>query len=695
MGEMRQIPAAGEPFRLAGPPRPEPRVLAAEWALWGKEARETGYHVLRCSRGALGEKDLTKAVTRYSPGELDGLPQYTVSWIPGANKEPEYLVLGVHEAAPSNPRRGDDRSRRDAVGREIVFVRLFCLRYADLAAQALRYQDQALGYQDLIRGVRDIQFPVGATEPARVTLPPTLTPVIGRGPGRGQAEEVAVMLLTGRQVCVLGAGDVPVAERLQFIDTVMAMLPYGLRATMSAATQASSTSQELKLRLFFASTPRAKGRLANGRAGTGDFLVEWGKQDEADTGDRVAELYRLWLKDAKSGAPALLARHVVPVRFAVPDLRRLLGNLPGDKSVQETLDDLASDLRARDLDVTAVSDAAKRLRRYLAGEDKPDDPVLQHECRDRICRLGLLAGADRLPDKLRDQLYDQLLRVAFGPALTYAGFCDIEQSVGAGLPASLRSALARFRASDWLAYLLAGGSQPGPGGARPPVDEMPAPVGEPLDDVMAASAAGALQPGHGAAVLDWALRELRQRGDQPGGLLAARGYLAPAYEYVYRGDLGAQVAELRRVLDLAFDGQLSRPEIDQVLGRPDFPPTVALGQAVASMTGRRNLGYVQARVSEAFLRRQGIPEWVLDPRQRHGRAGPLRRRLVRSGRGRAAAPPGAPGQPRPGPPVPAAGPRNHPLSGDGPWEHSRLLAFLLVVALAAFALAYLFLLRHT
>ncbi len=184
-----------------------------------------------------------------------------------------------------------------------MFVRLFCLRYAELAEHVLTYQDQALGYRDLIKAVSGIQLPAGRTELVQVTLPEEPSPIIRRGTFRKQAEQVATMLLTGRQICVLGADDIKLAERLQFVDTVMAVLPYGLRATMSAATSASSTSQDLKLRLFFASVPRAGGRLASGRSRGEDSRVKWGKLDEIDIADQAANLYRQWLNDVKGQAP--------------------------------------------------------------------------------------------------------------------------------------------------------------------------------------------------------------------------------------------------------------------------------------------------------------------------------------------------------------------------------------------------------
>ena len=157
MSDGDRVPAAGEPTRAwpdavsgAGmalddaihhgdglPQDTDPEanrqlVIAAQWALWGKEAHETGAHVLRCSTGPLRTKDFAEIITRYTPGDLDVLPQYTISWIPDANREPEYVALGIHEFASTDPARSDGRSHRDAAGRAIVFVRLFCVRYAGL-----------------------------------------------------------------------------------------------------------------------------------------------------------------------------------------------------------------------------------------------------------------------------------------------------------------------------------------------------------------------------------------------------------------------------------------------------------------------------------------------------------------------------------------------------------------------------------
>ena len=123
MNDRDMVPATGDPagtLRQAPPTRSdivptvalpqepvegiaEPHAIAAEWALWGKEAHETGAHVLRCSNGALRAKDFAEIITRYAPGDLAVLPQYTVSWIPAADRQPEYVVIGIYELGRRSP----------------------------------------------------------------------------------------------------------------------------------------------------------------------------------------------------------------------------------------------------------------------------------------------------------------------------------------------------------------------------------------------------------------------------------------------------------------------------------------------------------------------------------------------------------------------------------------------------------------
>ena len=255
------------------------------------------------------------------------------------------------------------------------------------------------------------------------------------------AEQVAVLLLARSPVCVLGADDVPVTERLRFIDTVMAMLPYGLRATMSAATWAGSTSQHLKLRLFFTGAPRAGAQPADGRPGTGDRLVQWAHPEAIHATGEAALLYQE-LAEGRAGTGPSTARRGRPARSAsmLRTSAEWSATLPKDKGIPETLDDLGQSLlnggQGRD------QDAVKRLRRYLARGGTPAD-LTGYQRRVRADRL--LADDDRLSPELKGELYGVLLPVAFGIPLTYVGYCAVEECAGVPLHTSLRTALAGRR----------------------------------------------------------------------------------------------------------------------------------------------------------------------------------------------------------------------------------------------------------
>lgn len=601
---------------------PEARAIAAEWALWGKEAHETGAHVLRCSNGALRAKDFAEIITRYAPGDLAVLPQYTMSWIPGADRQPEYVVIGIHELALADPRRPDGPHRRDAAGRAIAFVRLFCVRYSDAA-------ELTASYQDIVGAAEQIQLPGASANPVTLTLPPEPTPVYSRGIPRKLAERVAALLLTNHPVCVLGADDVPAKDRLRFIDTVMALLPYGLRATMSGSTWVDSTAQDLKLRLFFASAPRAANRLADGRPTTRDRLVDWANTMDVPVTADAAAFYLDWLKDVKGEATDLLAEQSAAIRFNPADLLRMVGDLPRDMGIPETLDELGESLLKADK--IAIKSAIKRLRRYLASGQPPAE-LTDYQ---RLVRAGqLFANDGRLSPQLKGELYGVLLPLAFGTPLTYRGYCAVEDCAGVPLHASLRTALTRARVDDLLAWILVRETRPG---ARVDkwLDELGRhriPATAPLEALMNAVAAKQLRSAHGPIVLDFALRYLMKfSGRRPDGVLASHGYLASACQYIFHDTQEAQVSHLQWVLDIAFGAPLSRQAIDAVCA---WPLTSALYKAVVGMTDRRDRTYLEEHVTAAARRSQGLPDRPVLVRQREQwkLRWPLGRRL-RGGRG--------------------------------------------------------------
>lgn len=107
--------------------------VEAEWALWGKEARDSEYRLLRCSAGALSRQDFGDLIYRYSPGTLDSrnLPQVTASSVP-AGIGPGGVAVAIHETAAADP---VNRSAHDRGGRPIVYTRYFCVSYSGLAAR--------------------------------------------------------------------------------------------------------------------------------------------------------------------------------------------------------------------------------------------------------------------------------------------------------------------------------------------------------------------------------------------------------------------------------------------------------------------------------------------------------------------------------------------------------------------------------
>lgn len=117
--------------------------LQAEWALWGKQATDREYRLLRCSSGMLRPRDFIAQIDRYSPGTLGfrSVPQVSVGWFrnPAAGT-PHHVGLAIHETVDDAPRGGRGLARFDAAGRDITYVRYFCVPYKDLAAHVIDYQ---------------------------------------------------------------------------------------------------------------------------------------------------------------------------------------------------------------------------------------------------------------------------------------------------------------------------------------------------------------------------------------------------------------------------------------------------------------------------------------------------------------------------------------------------------------------------
>jgi hypothetical protein len=578
--------------------------LEAEWALWGQAAPQAARSVLEHGGGAFTEQDFASIIARYMTGSPDRLPQYTVGWVPGEDGAPAFVVVVIHEqAAPASAQQGG-RSRYEGLASEVV--RLFCMRYADLAEHGVSYAEliDAVQQQDLPPRAAAFSGPAGpvAPVPSATTGPVTIRfPALPHlyplpHPVADFADElatrVAALLLIPAQVCILGAYDVSAADRLAFIDAVMSLLPYGLRASMSASTWASPTAQDIKLRLFFANAQRDDDKTRH---------VWWVQPDPAEFPDpdgEAARLYFDWLRLAGPATRSLLAGHTAPVRFKDEDIRKMVAALPRDLTAADILEDLAASLS--DGDPGSARAELQRLEGHLDGPLSPADRAAYHR---QITDLALLNDHQGLPDSTKTRLYRVLLGLAFPLPLSYESYCAIEDASGGPPHKTLRLAMLRFNFATFLPWLLT---------AKAEADLTDEALAKRLakQDVRATVPVKALQrdiahirPPHRAAMYDFAVLYLRTQAKEARTELVKRGYLADTLEIVFPADRSAQKIRLEDTLRFIYGDRLDRGTIRELFHDQELRPTEAFEAAVTSLASSQNAAqFVAAQAAYARLR---------------------------------------------------------------------------------------------
>ena len=574
-----------------------PLTLLAEWALWGKDERNTGYHVMRCSKGDLAATDFSEIITRYGSGVKPSLPQFTACWIPGPHRGPEYLAVGIHEVIEPGSASSGGRSR-NVGGRVVEYVRLFCFRYADVA-------EFEATYTQLVKAVADIPLVegTGRADLIPVELPPGLEPVVPSDAERQLAEDVALALLTGSPVCVLDADGVAAEQRLAFIDLVLSLLPFGLRASLSASTWASTTLRDLKLRLYFSNAPHEdRGRTSH---------VSWGRPGyvRIPEGQTAARLYQEWLREAGPGAIGELTHATAPIRFTEADELQMLTSLPNDKTIAETLEELSDKLRA--VDQPAVSAIVKRLKRYLAS---PQGPADRAACRPLILKkYRLFRDHAKIHGNVKASVYRTLLSLGFEKPLSYAAYCEIEDSVSGELGWPLRKVLLETR-TNVLPYVLAALAEPGVGYVQ-------------LRDTLASQnmrAVGvldilgreidAVRPRHRVALIDFTLRYLTGSADlddqwrtaeDPRTALFSRGYLTDLINRALPKDQAGQRSRLAAILSYVYGRRLGPRQIRHIFEAPQLYPSPALEATVKGLALPWHRPLVERQAAAARMRHAG------------------------------------------------------------------------------------------
>jgi hypothetical protein len=253
------------------------------WALWSKKAGTSNdYSVLGCTPELFSKGDFGKIITRFAGGTPDSraagadrLPWVTVSWV-GVDAG---LRLGIAIT--------DNSGQVDAVGRPITQTSYFCLPYLDVARERL-------SYTSLYKAAS--QAPLAPQDGYLITLsvPDEPSDEAARRVTKDFDERIAgsaaALLLRG-PVTVTQADGSTLEQRLAFIDAAASLLPFGLRAKLTAGTWSDSGTRH-RLRLAFAGRPREDGA-----------SVAWRQAGEV-TGDDIARDYYDQLRQVRSGTAA-------------------------------------------------------------------------------------------------------------------------------------------------------------------------------------------------------------------------------------------------------------------------------------------------------------------------------------------------------------------------------------------------------
>ena len=285
--------------------------LQAGWALWGKQpGGRQDYSVLGCSPGPFSRTEFEAIITRFAVGSPDvtvtgaaALPWVTVSWV-GVNDDPH---LGISVT--------DHTGQVDGFGRPTTQRTYFCFPYAQLARTPVSYCDlyDAIARRAPALSAVDgpmIELTVAALSSDR------LADAVRRA-GEQTVTATAALLLSG-PVNVVQAEGTSLRDRLEFIDAVASLLPYGYRVRFSGSTW-SDTGTKHRVRLVFAA-----------RARDDTAVVPWQRAVHIPAAHRLSLLYCDRLRQLAQdpalyrGAPGLsavigqLAADVAPRTFDQP-----------------------------------------------------------------------------------------------------------------------------------------------------------------------------------------------------------------------------------------------------------------------------------------------------------------------------------------------------------------------------------------
>jgi hypothetical protein len=562
-----------------------------EWALWGKEEGDPGeYRLLRCSKGEIGGNLFRLQLLRYQPGQLtvSELPQVSVSWVKRtADGHGSHIAMAFHETSLNDPQDMPARGRYDMTGREIVFIRYFCVRYEDVARHAI-------SYESLYEGLRDVMLPEADGRPIQVAV--QVQPVMASSAERVTARAIAAQLLTGIPVCIVGAGETETLARLRIIDQVMSVLPYGMRGCLSASTWVNNIYTEHHFRLFFAGAPRSGGR-ANGldkagRPAPRDVVIDFARASAAPesipVADPNAKHYLEWTTQTNVWALTQLARQTEPVHLGrKAEIAKAIRELPTalESGIPAILERMHEALQARDMEY--LTELVQHLRRQAADPGAILDRPAYHE----IIRARdlLLDTRSRTGDKLYNDLLDVLLSVAVDSPLTYRGYRRLFYCAKGRLHDPLLRAMVKFSLDGpvplILIYLKLGYRDDD---ILPMLERKGIAPEEPLRALMrdmARREPEMMLTDDALAVYDIGFNYLRTAAPNAGAALREIGFAASVIERLFP-EWDQRVHRQALVLEAYSGGRkLGRMAVRKVLERSGYTvPPPALARAVWTLT---------------------------------------------------------------------------------------------------------------
>ncbi|MEO3873304.1 hypothetical protein ABGB18_31210 [Nonomuraea sp. B12E4] len=545
--------------------------LTAHWAILGKTPKSLDdYGVIACSTGAITSAEFGMWLKAFTSGTMEpkALPRVSTShFTTGPDHEP-WLGLSVQTLPES----------QDGFHRPYAMTYYACVRWADVVAAPTRLSYRAM-YEALMEmdfsGEKPFRLPLSAYDERR------LAEEIN-----GTARRAAALLLTGRPVCVVRAGRLSLDRRLDFLDAVAALLPYGFRHSLAVSTWTNSASRH-RIRLSFAEVAPTHGTWElPWEAGepVGSYPQEaqlYEKELERHQGADLGELVRRLataaeprdfedVSDRAAAARLLQGRAAGPValppRLSVEDLLRQCGESIANAE-ERRLGALTTQL-------------ARRARERVPDEDR------------KTYRVFARANPVRLPESLADsavvqRFFESLLRLLYGTPLRAADVEEMLVDLGGprpsepDLPPALLAATDRLLPHSTPSGRLLIANLLGPDRLYPVLDTM-------SDDELC----GVAVQSRNRRVLDIVIDELGRRAapTDPRSMESVRHTLT-RYRYLIEaiGSICAAEESVRNyqlVLWLSHQRQLTPADIDEVLANVDRPSeTFLLGMAALSAPG--------------------------------------------------------------------------------------------------------------